>query len=616
MGEVSVSSADHCHELLEGLWNCLVEQYKVDAEIRCQGHAVKAHQLLLRAGCPSVREMTDATHLDLDHLTLDGQDVGVLLEFVYRGKTSIPEDRLDRVRSAAEALGLRHLVAAIQQHSDAEQAARPASSRSKRKGTPFKIAQAAYELREGVSGNETMEEQQQQQQPPAPTTPRKTRTARVAAKRRFTRQSVKGEAETTKKRTTEGATEGEEGPAEDDVKEEAAPEDEGGSSGGDVVEAVLETVDPRNERPETEPEVMAAVAVRKPNRAEYNRLRYRNRAPLKCPHCPYETKDKDNYRSHVAKHDPNAERYQCDLCGKKFRNKRGFTYHVRAHVSPDQMHKCLRCDFSTPQKGYWIKHMAVKHRIDAHGNELTDEFRCDQCEFASVLESRVKEHVTRAHVGLKPFKCAECEYASFRKGDLDKHVSIRHRHERPYMCEACGFRSQTSGGIERHKRTHTGEKPYKCATCGQAYADIQKLKSHLKRHTNDEKPYVCHLCGHAFRRRDNLQMHVKRIHKVATDDGGVATVVVDEGIHHADAVVEVDEATVTIVDVCSQTKGGDDPDAVAALAAADVECVVSEAEELVAAEDGELADEQDDAIAIIIPGSVTYPIAYMQYQFK
>lgn len=627
MGEVNrvtISSPDHCQDLIEGLWKCFVDQYKVDLEVTCNGHTVKGHQLLLRVVCPFVREhlLPPDAHLNLDHLTIDGQDVSVLMEFMYKGKASIPEGRLEQVRSAAEVLGLRHLVAAIKQHG--EQGAgpddhlRPNSNRNKRKGTPFKIEQAVYGLAEADhQGTVKLE-------------PRRAKaTTRATSRRRLTRQSIKNELQMAEK----------EAAAQDvvvcDVQEANvgdptcdSTEDDDGGEGAEDCENKMDGTLPKTTEKRLKKSTTKALEVAvekvaksvradpKVNRAEYNRLKYRNRAPLKCQYCPYETKDKDNYRSHVAKHDPNAERYQCDICGKKFRNKRGFTYHVRAHVSPDQLHKCLRCDFSTPQKGYWIKHMAVKHRINSQGDELTDEYKCAQCDFASVLESRLKEHVIRAHVGLKPFKCGECEYASFRKGDLDKHVSIRHRHERPYMCESCGFRSQTSGGIERHKRTHTGEKPYKCNTCGQAYADIQKLKSHLKRHTDDEKPYVCHLCGHAFRRRDNLQVHVKRIHKTMLAGEDVTIVVEDATNATSDSVVEVDEATVTIVDVCSQATVGGDEDFVADPGAADVECVVSQAEETADAEDCELAAEPDDAIAIIIPGSVTYPIAYMQYQFK
>ena len=68
----------------------------------------------------------------------------------------------------------------------------------------------------------------------------------------------------------------------------------------------------------------------------------------------------------------------------------------------------------------------------------------------------------------------------------------------------------------QHKRGHDKSKPHVCNTCGSAYADLKRLKDHVKSHNESGEssylPFNCDFCGFSSKRKDNLQAHVKRLH--------------------------------------------------------------------------------------------------------
>ena len=59
--------------------------------------------------------------------------------------------------------------------------------------------------------------------------------------------------------------------------------------------------------------------------------------------------------------------------------------------------QCPYCDFKTPTKTTFVKHLAIKHKKDQHGEDLKMNFTCDQCSFQCVLKDLMKNHKLRKH---------------------------------------------------------------------------------------------------------------------------------------------------------------------------------------------------------------------------
>ena len=60
--------------------------------------------------------------------------------------------------------------------------------------------------------------------------------------------------------------------------------------------------------------------------------------------------------------------------------------------------------------------------------------------------------------------------------------------------------------------SHLVEKPYKCIICKGGFTRKDKLKQHMRLHTN-ERPFECKKCNKKFTRNDAMKSHMK-IHLV------------------------------------------------------------------------------------------------------
>ncbi|KAK4304919.1 hypothetical protein Pmani_022009 [Petrolisthes manimaculis] len=107
--------------------------------------------------------------------------------------------------------------------------------------------------------------------------------------------------------------------------------------------------------------------------------------------------------------------------------------------------------------------------------------------------------------------CNICGKVLSRGDKLKNHIRT-HTNNFPFHCDTCGQGFLRSEGLRVHNRIHTGERPYVCIVCGKAYTRKDKLTRHAIVHTG-ERPFVCQHCGKSFTRKDKMQRH-EMIHKV------------------------------------------------------------------------------------------------------
>ncbi|XP_071542082.1 uncharacterized protein [Panulirus ornatus] len=107
--------------------------------------------------------------------------------------------------------------------------------------------------------------------------------------------------------------------------------------------------------------------------------------------------------------------------------------------------------------------------------------------------------------------CNICGKVLSRGDKLKNHIRT-HTNNFPFHCDTCGQGFLRSEGLRVHNRIHTGERPYVCIICGKAYTRKDKLTRHAIVHTG-ERPFVCQHCGKSFTRKDKMQRH-EMIHKI------------------------------------------------------------------------------------------------------
>lgn len=167
-------------------------------------------------------------------------------------------------------------------------------------------------------------------------------------------------------------------------------------------------------------------------------------------------------------HGKKFDMLECDLCGKKMRNRYGMLYHM------SKIHMQL----------------------------LEDGFRCDICGKGFKLKESIRLHM-KNHEAV-----VECRLCSrkVKKVNMNVHMKLVHATERNFQCKYCKLSFKTKECLRSHTRTH--EKNFKCTECGKKFANNSHLKEHIEWHKNPDA-LKCKICDKAFSQKYCLKAHVK-----------------------------------------------------------------------------------------------------------
>ncbi|XP_043220696.1 zinc finger protein 69 homolog isoform X1 [Amphibalanus amphitrite] len=161
-------------------------------------------------------------------------------------------------------------------------------------------------------------------------------------------------------------------------------------------------------------------------------------------------------------------RFECKVCGKRFR---AFSHRV--------------------------EHMLI------HVNETP--WACELCPKTFRTKSARTAH-QRVHApAATRFSCSVCDRQLSDAASLRAHART-HEHDKPYTCDTCQHKFARRKDYAVHVRQHTGERPHACPDCPQTFVARSRLNRHLLLHR--EKQFAC-ACGRAFRRRYELQKHAQ-----------------------------------------------------------------------------------------------------------
>ncbi|XP_063391903.1 uncharacterized protein LOC134677387 [Cydia fagiglandana] len=197
--------------------------------------------------------------------------------------------------------------------------------------------------------------------------------------------------------------------------------------------------------------------------------------------------------------------YKCDLCPKRFGNKRALVSHGYSHTDETPF-QCTLCDYAGKTKKYLSRHFKARHIGDRN-------VECEVCGKYFQFESKLKHHML-VHTGEKPYKCDICEKAFNSSYSLNTHKLI-HANSKPYKCTFCPYACRDSSTLRKHKERHTGKtKYYTCSVCNVSFSTRVTLKVHIaEKHFNiDMKRMECDACGQRFRRRQTLVNHIHTVH--------------------------------------------------------------------------------------------------------
>ncbi|CAH2096918.1 unnamed protein product [Euphydryas editha] len=176
--------------------------------------------------------------------------------------------------------------------------------------------------------------------------------------------------------------------------------------------------------------------------------RERRNIKIQCQVCNKIVK-KTYYKTHMTMHDPDHQKYICDICGKNFRLKVGYYSHRLRHRS-DYPYKCQLCPY--------------------------------KCRYSEGFRSHM-----RTHSGERSFMCTECPARFLFKSNLNTHILFKHK-EPQFKCESCHKAFHTKLKLQSHNDVdHLGIKRHICNICGQAFGYRDAMVKHQRRVHKREK---------------------------------------------------------------------------------------------------------------------------------
>ena len=246
---------------------------------------------------------------------------------------------------------------------------------------------------------------------------------------------------------------------------------------------------------------------------------HKTKQPFECSLCDFIAESSESLQDHMIQH-CKVRLYQCKMCPSTFNYKSQLRAHMRAHNDLDIL-MCDFCDFETRNVSSLRVHMktheppfscetcnaafSTNHNLQVHikegkcspdvENSEMNVQKCGLCEFVAANDKELKYH-KRGHKLVEQTlkKCPYCDYTAASIEQVQHHVSNIHGQNKPMKCELCGFQALSVRSLKSHMKRHVNDQrfvqqpleQYKCNLCGYVCHHLPSLKSHMWRHAADE----------------------------------------------------------------------------------------------------------------------------------
>ncbi|CAG5115596.1 unnamed protein product [Candidula unifasciata] len=241
---------------------------------------------------------------------------------------------------------------------------------------------------------------------------------------------------------------------------------------------------------------------------------HRQKKPSECSLCDFSSTSPEALQEHMLKH-CKVRTYPCKFCPQSFNHKSTLRAHLRAHKDQEPF-LCAYCVFETTNPLEYREHMQVH-------SGCSSRLRCPGCDLILSNKEELTAHLLMCKGGTKksrfvdkmemPDVSSEQDFErTENKSPLDE-ISTHHA----CVVPGCSFFSNNLKELQEHLSIHCNPSSLVCNLCDFKALHSRSLKSHMKRHANDQRyvqqpleQYKCNLCGYVCHHLPSLKSHMWR----------------------------------------------------------------------------------------------------------
>ena len=189
------------------------------------------------------------------------------------------------------------------------------------------------------------------------------------------------------------------------------------------------------------------------------------------------------------------ERFACHICKQPYKTIQEIQRHLKEEHHLLEDHHCTNCELAFSTNTLLAIHLMDFHEYkekdaakmlgfkvieDNDSNAIkVFNYSCDVCLKKFHDQKSLKRHHKRHHEN-HAIKCDQCDFTTNEDYRLKIHILRKHEEATKYPCELCSYVTNMRPDFDLHlKQKHGGKKDHECSVCGKCFVAKNIMAKHM-----------------------------------------------------------------------------------------------------------------------------------------